>query len=113
MVSRRDEGAMYLGAQVESLEDEQKESRVAIAKKEEEVAALLHELASYRAVIKQRDDLASSLVSSPRKPAGCTASAQCHAIKRILSLRMCSACDLCAFKAQHMTSVQRLPACLT
>lgn len=48
---------------MESLEDMQKESRALIEKKQAEVAALLLELASHRADIKERDDLASGLVS--------------------------------------------------
>ncbi len=50
--------------QVESLEYAQTHSQELITKKEAEVAALLHELASHRADIKERDDLASGLVTS-------------------------------------------------
>lgn len=50
--------------QVESLEYAQKQSQELITKKETEVAALLHELASHRADMKERDDLAAGLVTS-------------------------------------------------
>jgi hypothetical protein len=67
-VNKRLTDGMECLAQVESLEDAQKESRALIARKEAEVAALLHELASHRADIKERDDLASALVSVPLLP---------------------------------------------
>lgn len=67
-VNKRLTDGMKCLAQVESLEDAQKESRALIARKEAEVAALLHELASHRADIKERDDLASALVSLPPLP---------------------------------------------
>ena len=50
-------------AQIESMDGTQKESRAIFARKQVEVAALLHELVSHRADIKERDDLASRLVS--------------------------------------------------
>ncbi len=53
-----------MGDQVESLEYAHKQNQELIIKREAEVAALLHELASHRADIKERDDLASGLVTS-------------------------------------------------
>ena len=67
-VNKRLTDSMGCLAQVESLEDAQKKSRALIARKEAEGAALLHELASHRADIKERDDLASALVGVPFLP---------------------------------------------